>query len=156
MPPAAAPPTFADLAGASRTPLLHPCIHPLTSFLCARAEAKKALSEIVDVLLPAVQDGGDLKAALDKAHAEATEDAARKQKVMAYCMPIIQKILGDVLIKYKFPAGPMGILQGFAALKKFSEESPAIATAMTTLSGAAMGGGMPTEAQVAEIKAGLA
>ena len=50
----------------------------------------------------------------------------------------------------------MGILQGFAALKKFSEQSPAIATAMTTLSGAAMGGGMPTEAQVAEIKAGLA
>ena len=118
------------------------------------AEAKKALSEIVDVLLPSVQEGGELKAALDKAHAEAAEEAPRKQKVMAYCMPIIQKILSGVLAQYKFPPGPMGVLQGFAALQKHSED-PAIMEAMATLKAAAMMGTMPNEAQVAEIKAKL-
>ena len=135
MPPAAAPPpAFPDVAS-----------------------AKVALMEIIDLIYPAVQPGGELRIALDAANEAAGDDEAlKKQQIMRFCMPIIQKMLSAVLVKYKFPPGPMGVLSGFASLSKFSAEDEGIKNTMATLQKAAMGGVMPTPEDVEALKASLA
>ena len=119
------------------------------------AKAKKALAEVVDLLLPAVQPNGELKLALDKAHAEASEEAALKQKIMMYCMPAVQKIMGTVLTGYGFAPGPMGILQGFASLNQYAAEDEGIKEALAILQSAAMQAKIPDATEVAALKAKL-
>jgi len=121
----AAPPVFADVA-----------------------EAKKAMIEVMETLL--TDENQELIA---KALASVTpdmEEATKKQKLMQLGMPIIQNALGGVLVKYKFPPGPMGVMQGFMQFSAISMKpgGQPIAEALGMMKAGAMSGAIPKKEEI--------
>ena len=83
----------------------------------------------LEVLLPETQEGGKIKAIMDDPTIPPKEDEQkRKQFIMAKAMPVVQLKVGGVMTEYKFPPGPIGLLQAFASLSKWkdSDESKSI------------------------------
>lgn len=83
---------------------------PPPSFKTA-AEAKSAMATMVELLST---NRADL---LKKLEGQDTQ-----QKKIAAVMPAMQALLAPEMQKLGFPAGPMGLMMGFAAFKKASTE----------------------------------
>uniref|UniRef100_A0A7S0LMS8 Protein C10 n=1 Tax=Coccolithus braarudii TaxID=221442 RepID=A0A7S0LMS8_9EUKA len=107
------------------------------------AAAKKAMVEIFDCLT-------EERATIAAAISEAGSDFQMK---FIKVMPLLQNVLAKPLVKYGFPAGGPGIMQGVQAFMKLKEDE-AIAEGMALLQAGLMGN-TPSEEEVVAIRVKL-